>query len=160
MSVARRYAKPALLCLLVVVLGWLVFLRASAPQVQPLAWTSCTLGGPVLMMDVARLAPEDTQPVRMHEDVHAEQCATLGWTRMRLRNLSAEGRLSLEAPAYCAGARARLRRGDDYAITRERLFDDANGTFAGTVDSARVNAALRNACPEITAPVAKARTLQ
>ena len=160
MSAAGRYAKLTLLCLLVVVLGWLVFLRASAPQVQPLAWTNCTLNGPVRMMDVTMLAPEDTQPVRMHEDVHAEQCATLGWTRMRLRNLTAGGKLSLEAPAYCAGARARLRRGDDYALTRERLFDDANGMFSGTLDSSRVNAALRNACPEITAPVAKARTLQ
>ena len=111
-------------------------------------------------MDVRTLAPEDTQPVRMHEDVHAEQCASLGWTRMRLRNLTAGGRLSLETPAYCAGARARLRRGDDYAITRERLFDDANGMFAGTIDSSRVNEALRNACPEIAAPIAKARTLQ
>ncbi len=160
MSAARRYAKLALLCLLVVVLGWLVFLRASAPQIQPLAWTDCTLNGPVRMMDVPMLAPEDTQPVRMHEDVHAEQCATLGWTRMRLRNLTAAGKLSLEAPAYCAGARARLRRGDDSAITRERLFDDANGMFSGTLDSSRVNAALRDACPEITASVAKARTLQ
>ena len=160
MSAARRYEKPALLCLLVVVLACLVVLRASAPQAQPLAWTRCTLGGPVLVMDIARIAPEDTQPVRMHEAVHATQCATLGWTGMRLRNLSAGGRLSLEAPAYCAGARARLRRGDDYAITRERLFDDANGMFAGALDSSRVNAALRSECPEITAPVAKARTLQ
>ena len=160
MSGRRRLAKLGLLCLLVAAFGWIVFLRASSPQVQPLAWTSCTLDGPVRMMDVHRIAAEDTQPVRMHEDVHASQCATLGWTRMRLSNLTAGGRLSLEAPAYCAGARARLRRGDDYAITRERLFDDANGTFAGSIDSSRVNAALRAACPEITAPVAKARTLQ
>lgn len=160
MSATSRYAKVALLCLLVLALGWLLFLRASAPQAQPLAWTSCTLDGPVRMIDVRRLASEDTLPVRMHEDVHAEQCTALGFTRMRLRNLTAGGRLSLEAPAYCAGARARLRRGDDYAITRERLFDDANGMFAGAIDSSRVNAALRNTCPEITAPVAKARTLQ
>src|SRR5687768_10301731 len=115
LSAARRYAKVALLCLLVAALTWLIFLRLSTPQVQPLAWTSCTLGGPVRMMDLRMLAAEDTQPVRMHEDVHARQCDTLGWARMRLRNLTAGGRLSLEAPAYCEGARARLRRGDDYA---------------------------------------------
>ena len=156
---AGRYARLALLCLLVVVLGCLAFLRASAPQGEALAYTSCTLDGPVLVMDPARIPALDTLPVRLHEDIHAGQCRTLGWTTMLLRNLTAGGRLSLEAPAYCAGARARLRRGDDYAITRERLFDDAKGMFAGTLDSAKVNRALRDACPEITT-LPKARTLQ
>lgn len=98
------------------------------------------------------MPPEDTLPVRLHEEVHVRQCAELGWTTVRWRNLSAGGRLSLEAPAYCAGARARLQRGDDHGITRERLFDDANAMFAGALDSARVNAALRTTCPEVTAP--------
>ena len=151
MSVRAKVARLVLLCLLAVALGWLVVLRATAPRGEPLAYTTCTLDGPKLVMDVGMLAPEDTLPVRMHEDVHAGQCAALGWTRMRLRNLTAGGRLSLEAPAYCAGARARLRRGDNHKATRERMFDDANAMFAGRLDSATVNGALRAACPELTA---------
>lgn len=118
-----------------------------------LAHTTCTLSGPRLVMEVARIPPEDTLPVRLHEEVHVRQCSELGWAAMRWRNVTAGGRLSLEAPGYCAGARARLRRGDNYKITRERMFDDANATFAGSLDSARVNAALRAACPEVTASV-------
>ena len=151
MSGAARHTRLALLCLLLVVLGWVVGLRASTPRGQALAYTTCTLNGPVRMIDVRMLAPDDTLPVRVHEDAHAEQCGTLGWANMHLRNLTAGGRLSLEAPAYCAGARARLRRGDNDKATRERMFDDANAMFAGSLDSATVNGALRAACPELTA---------
>ncbi len=155
MTVAARFWQPALLCLLLLALAWLSFLRASAPLGAPLAYTTCTLDGPVQVMDASAIAPEDTQPVRMHEDVHAAQCAQLGWLSMRVRNLTPSGRLTLEAPAYCAGARARLRRGDDHAGTRERLFDDANAMFAGHLDSARVNEALRFNCPDATANVSR-----
>jgi hypothetical protein len=155
MSLAARFWRPALLCLLVVALAGVSFLRASAPLGQPLAYTSCTLDGPVQVIDVRGIAPEDTQPVRMHEDVHATQCAELGWLTMRIRNLTPRGRLTLEAPGYCAGARARLRRGDDHAITRERMLDDANAMFGGNLDSAQVNAALRFTCPDVAAEVSR-----
>lgn len=105
-----------------------------------------------MVIDVARIPPEDTMPVREHEEIHADQCEDLGFAKMRVKNLTARGRLSLEAPAYCAGARSRLRRGDDYTATRERLFDDANAMFAGSLDTSRVNAALRQACPELARP--------
>lgn len=153
MKAAARLWRPALLCLLLVALAWLSFLRASAPLGQPLAYTICTLDGPVQVIDVGAIAPEDTQPVRLHEQIHAAQCAELGWLTVRMRNLTPGGRLTLEAPGYCAGAQARLRRGDDFAITRERLFDDANSMFASSLDSAEVNAALRTACPELAASV-------
>jgi hypothetical protein len=147
----RRHRSLALLLLLGVVLAWLLIFARRGPRGQPLAYTTCTARGAVVVMDVTRIASEDTLPVRAHEQVHVTQCRELGWLKMRARNLTARGRLSLEAPGYCAGARARVRRGDSYAVTRERLFDDANAMFAGTLDSARVNAALRAACPELTA---------
>lgn len=126
-------------------------LASSSPsRREVLAYTSCTLSGPELVMNAALIAPEDTQPVRMHEEEHVRQCSELGWATMRWRNLTAGGRLTLEAPGYCAGARARLRRGDSYRVTRDRLFDDANAMFAGSLDSSRVNAALRATCPEVT----------
>jgi hypothetical protein len=105
-------------------------------------------------MVVSRIAPEDTAPVRAHEDVHADQCDD-GWLRYHIKNLTVGGKLSLEAPGYCEGARVRLRRGDNFAVTRERMFDDANASFAGMADSASVNAALRASCPEIARNVHK-----
>lgn len=143
--------RVAVLALLLLALAVVLASRSPAQRGQALAYTNCTMRGPVLVMDVAAIPAEDTLPVRAHEEVHVRQCTDLGWLRMRWRNLSAGGRLSLEAPGYCAGARARLRRGDTGAVTRERLFDDANAMFAGSLDSARVNAALRAACPDVTA---------
>lgn len=142
-----------LLALLVIAFLLVLLLRTGAPRGQALAHTICTIRGPALVMDASRIPPDDTLPVRVHEEVHVQQCNDLGWARMRWRNLTAGGRLRLEAPGYCAGAQARVRRGDDPGITRERLFDDANAMFAGTLDSGRVNAALRAACPELTASV-------
>ena len=130
-------------------LAILVLARRTTPRGSPLAFTECSWDGPVVVMVVSRIAPEDTAPVRAHEQTHADQCDDLGFVLYRLRNLSVEGRLSLEAPGYCAGARERLRRGDDTAVTRERMFDDAAAMFAGQADSARVGAALRAACPEL-----------
>ena len=152
MTRREQVVRLALLVLLVS-LGLVLLLRVPKPRGEPLAFTACSLRGPVLVMDVARIPPEDTLPVRVHEEVHVQQCNDLGWATMRWRNLTAGGRLALEAPGYCAGAQARLRRGDDPGITRERLFDDANAMFAVTLDSGRVNAALRAACPELTASV-------
>src|SRR5690242_8131596 len=118
--------RIGLLALLVIILFAALVLRGGAPRGEALAYTTCGPGGAELTMDVPRIAPEDLAPVRMHEEVHKQQCADLGWIRMRWRNLTAGGRLSLEAPGYCAGARVRLKRGDNYVVTRERMFDDAN----------------------------------
>ena len=101
----------------------------AAPQATALAYTECSVGGPARVVMLPGIAIEDTFPVRMHEDVHAEQCRTLGPWRYRWRNLTGRGRLTLEAPAYCAGARARLRQGQDSARVRERLVDDATASF-------------------------------
>lgn len=122
---------------------------ATRPDGTPLAFTECSWNGPVITIDTAHVAPHDLAPVRAHEEVHARQCAELGWLRYGFRNLTASGRLSLEAPGYCAGARERLRRGDDSAITRERLLDDVSAMFAGQADSASVAAALGAACPDL-----------
>jgi hypothetical protein len=117
---------------------------------QALAFTECSWAdGPLVVMVVSRIAPEDTAPVRAHEGVHADQCDDLGFLRYRLKNLTVTGRLRMEAPGYCAGARVRLRRGDDSSATRERMFDDMGAMFLGQADSSRVNQALRDACPEL-----------
>ena len=126
-------------------------LFVAPPPMNPLAYTSCGFSGEPQVVLLPEVATEDTFPVRMHENVHAEQCRTMGPWRYRWRNFSARGRLGLEAPAYCAGARARLQQGQKLARVRERLIDDATASFAGLVDAAQVQAALRGACPEIFA---------
>lgn len=147
----ERVIRLAVLLGIASVLAVVLVVRwTTPPRGNALAFTECSwTDGPVVVMIGSRIAPEDTAPVRAHEEIHADQCDDLGWLRYHLRNLSVGGRLSLEAPGYCAGARERLRRGDDTAATRERMFDDAMAMFAGQADSARVGAALRGTCPEL-----------
>jgi hypothetical protein len=152
----RNLIGSAVLSILMIVLVAVIVDRFRWPpepqrtsQGRGLASTWCTRNGPIFYTFNTRVPEEDRMPVRAHEEVHADQCRQLGWLRIRMKNLTTSGRLSLEAPGYCAGAQARLRRGDNFAITRERMFDDANAMFAGDADSARVNAALRASCPEI-----------
>jgi hypothetical protein len=116
---------------------------------ETLAYTECPFRGDARITVTTGIAPEDTFPVRMHEQVHASQCRELGPVRYRLKNLTSTGRLSLEAPAYCAGARARLAQGIDTGALRERLDDDATAAFQGGPDADAVRAALRMSCSDI-----------
>ena len=133
----------------VVVMGINRFVFSPSGQANPLAYTECPFRGPARVRVLAGVAPEDTFPVRMHEEKHASQCETLGPWRYRVRNLTGHGRLTLEAPGYCAGAAARLSRGDDTARVQERLHDDAIAAFSGSLDSSKVLAALRSHCPTV-----------
>jgi len=116
---------------------------------EALAYTECPFQGDARVTVTPSVAPTDTFPVRMHEEVHANQCRTLGPLRYRLKNLTARGKLSLEAPAYCAGARARMQQRMDPTVVRERLYDDATAAFKGSAEPAVVRAALRLYCSEI-----------
>ena len=133
-----------LAALLLAVLAW----RLLAPPAHgdALAWTECPVGaGPrVTLSD--RIEPRDTFPVRVHEQVHVGQCRDLGPWRYRIRNVTSRGRLSLEAPGYCAGAAARLAQGEDTALVRERLVDDAEAAFPRLARSGEVRQALRLSC--------------
>ena len=150
MTRTRLIRLAALLGIAAVLAILLLVRRPPPPRGNALAFTECSWAdGPIVVMITSRIAPEDTAPVRAHEETHADQCDDLGWFRYHLKNLTVGGRLSLEAPGYCAGARERVRRGDDTAVTRERMFDDAAAMFAGEADSARVSAALRASCPEL-----------
>jgi hypothetical protein len=122
-----------------------VRVAGSTSSGKPLAWTECPLRGEPRVTLTADVAPADTFPVRMHEEAHAAQCRALGPLRYHARNLTAGGRLSLEAPGYCAGAMARLAQGEDTARVRERLFDDAQGAFPGLARG-RISEALRLSC--------------
>lgn len=119
------------------------------PQWEALAYTECPWRGDPRVTVTPAVAAEDTLPVRMHEEAHAQQCRQLGPLKYRLQNLTTRGKLALEAPAYCAGARARLAQRMDSAVVRERLMDDAIASFKGAADPATVREAIRVSCPEM-----------
>jgi len=145
----RLRALVALALTLLVVLAYRVFLAPADAHGEALAYTTCPFRGDALVIVTPRVAPEDTFPVRVHEEIHASQCRQFGPWRYRFTNLSSRGKLSLEAPAYCAGARARLKQGMPVARVRERLLDDAEAAFRGAQDSLRVREALRVWCRDI-----------
>lgn len=148
---ARLPVNPFILVALLVAIGWSVPKMLARPRLpaDALAYTECPWFGTPRVTVSPTVSPEDAVPVRDHENVHAGQCRDLGPVRYRLRNLRASGRLSLEAPAYCAGARARLMQGTEPARVRERVVDDATAAFHDDLDSKTVMAALRHSCPEV-----------
>lgn len=132
---------------MIAVWGGIATYRRATRATQILATTTCPLRGEPRVVIAADVAPEDSMPVRVHEEVHAAQCKELGAIRYWVRNLSAAGKLQLEAPAYCAAAVARMRAGMDSARVVSRLLDDVVEAMRDVADSASVIAALRSACP-------------
>jgi hypothetical protein len=147
----RGYRTRILLAIafLVAVMGVNRLIFASPRTSNALAYTECPFRGSARVHVLAGVASEDTFPVRRHEEMHVRQCESLGPWAYRWRNLTARGRLTLEAPGYCAGAEARLQQGMDTTRVRERLHDDAVATFSGSLDSSLVLAALRAICPTV-----------
>ena len=147
----RRRVRALLVVALAVAVGWYIpkmtFLADT--RAEALAYTECPWRSPARVTLTSRVAPGDSLPVLAHERVHASQCDALGPFRYRLRNLTARGRMSLEAPAYCAGARERLRLGWRVRRVRERLIDDATAAFHGKLEPREIVAALSAACPDI-----------
>lgn len=134
-----------------VAVGWFLprLMIESEIRADALAWTECPWRSPARVTLTKLVSPEDSLPVMAHEREHAAQCDTLGPLRYRMRNVTARGRMSLEAPAYCAGARQRIRMGHSRARVRERLLDDVTSAFHGRLDAADVVAALIAACPDV-----------
>ena len=148
---ARRRVRLLFLVAVAVAVGWYiprVFFLADT-RAEALAYTECPWRSPARVTITSRVMPEDSLPVLAHEQVHAAQCDSLGPLRYRWTNLTSRGRMSLEAPAYCAGARERLRLGLRHDRVRERLLDDATSAFHGKLAPSTIQAALAAACPEI-----------
>lgn len=148
---ARPRVNPLLLVALAIAAGWYVprMLLLHETRAEALAYTDCPWRSPARVTLTSRVIGDDSLAVLAHETVHARQCAELGPLRYRLRNLTAKGRLSLEAPAYCASARERVRLGYSAGRVRERLVDDAVAAFHGSLDEATVIAAIRSRCADL-----------
>jgi hypothetical protein len=146
-----RSTRVGLLVVVALGFGGVLLYRLLHPghRGSVLAYTECPFRGDSRVTVAPGVAPEDTFPVRMHEEVHAAQCRELGPLRYRLRNLSTSGRMALEIPGYCAGARARLKQGMTLARVRERVLDDARAALGSARDSASIAAGLLASCPDV-----------
>ena len=132
-------------------LATLLLITQRRAPATVLAYTTCPFrGAPHVVMN-SGIDAADTMPVRVHEEVHAQQCRELGPFRYRWQNLSSSGKLALELPAYCAAAAARVRRGDSRKLVLERLKDDVDAAFLGTVDSLVIRERLAAACRTVAA---------
>jgi hypothetical protein len=143
--------RPVFLISLLVVAAWggrVWWLRAHRAA-RTVAYTTCPFRGPARVVIRTDIQPWDTLAVRVHEEVHAAQCRDLGPVRYRLRSLTANGKLSLEAPAYCAAARARLAVEHDREYASDRLHTDMIEGLSDVADSGAVKEALARECPEI-----------
>ena len=147
----RRRVALLFLVALAVGVGWYIprMSLLADTRAEALAYTECPWRAPARITLSSRVMADDSLPVLAHERVHAGQCDRLGPLRYRLRNLTARGRLSLEAPAYCAAARVRLGMGLSLARVRERLVDDAVAAFHGSLPPHEVLATLTAVCPDV-----------
>lgn len=91
----------------------------------------------------------DTLVTRVHEEKHAEQCRQMGPVKYRLHSFTSAGKLSVEAPAFCAAAVARLTVDPDSQYVNDRLHTDMIEGLADIADSSAIKTALMKECPAI-----------
>jgi hypothetical protein len=125
--------------------------RSSRPGGRWVGRTDCAWFGEPVMTIRPGLARVESIATVAHEAVHVDECRTLGPVRYRWNTLSASSNLRLEAPAYCAAGRVRLRHGWSPALVRQTILYDMLAAMADGVDSVTIAAALHDACPEVVA---------
>jgi hypothetical protein len=141
----------ALLAITVVYGSVATWKRSHRPGGRWVGRTDCAwLGEPVMTIRPG-LARSESIATVAHEAVHVEECRALGPVRYRWNTLFASSNLRLEAPAYCAAGRVRLRLGWSPALVRETIVDDMLAAMADGVDSVTIAAALRETCPDVVA---------
>lgn len=89
----------------------------------------------------------DSLAVVAHELVHVAECEQLGPVRYRWRTMFAASNLALETPAYCAGARERVRLNGDTAFVRMTTALDMIAAMGDVIDSATIVRSIAAECP-------------
>jgi hypothetical protein len=149
--------RPATVRLVVLVIllcavgayGFVTARERSSRQSRWVGLTECGWTGSAVVSIRAGLRRNDSLAAVAHERVHASQCDSLGPLRYRLNNLFIADKLALELPAYCAGARERLRLSGDTTFVRMTTILDLLAAAGPDADSAAVAAALTLACAEV-----------
>ena len=116
---------------------------------RDVAWTTCPFFGPPVVKMVNDIPWYDTLVTRVHEEKHAEQCRQMGPVQYRLHSFTSAGKLSVETPAFCAAAAARLTVDPDSQYVNDRLHTDMIEGLIDVADSTAIKSALRKECPTI-----------
>jgi hypothetical protein len=151
--------RPIYVIALVAIGAWgarSAWVRAQRPA-RDVAWTTCPFVGEPVVRMVDDIPWYDTLVTRVHEEKHAEQCRQLGPVRYRLRSLTAAGKLSVETPAFCTAAAARLTVDPDSEYVSDRLHTDMIEGLSDIADSNTIKAALLKECPAIASQPRRTR---
>jgi len=123
--------------------------RAHRPGGRWVGRTDCSWFGEPRITIRPGLARVESIATVAHERVHVGECRRLGPWRYRLSTLGAQSNLYLEAPAYCASARVRLKSGWLLPTAKSTAIGDMLAAMSDQLDSATIHRALTASCPEL-----------
>jgi len=137
-----RRARYPLLAIACVSIGILVGVLVFPEFYEDRGAMLCLPSGVPIIFVAPSGHPSQRAVTRTHEEVHAEQCRSLGsWNYYRTMSGSPEGRLSLEAPARCVSARERWERREAIAVEEGlRMANSGGRPVESTVEAFRRNA--------------------
>jgi len=152
--VNRRRPNPLLLAALAITLvygGFAGWKRANRPAGRWVGITDCNWFGDPTITIRPGLKKVDSIATFAHESVHAAECRSLGPLRYRLATLRPKSNLALEAPAYCEGARSRVKQNGDTMFVRITMPIDMMAAMGDELDSATIHRTIAESCPELAA---------
>jgi hypothetical protein len=123
--------------------------RAHRPAGRVVGRPHCSWIGDPRIELTPGLARTESLATLAHEQVHAAECDSLGPVGYRWNTLFASSNLALEAPAYCAAARVRLKSGWSVNTARFTLLTDILAGMSDQLDSTAIHRAMTDACPEL-----------
>jgi hypothetical protein len=127
----------------------MIWQRANRPGGRWVGRTDCSWFGEPRITIRPGLARVESIATVAHEQVHVAACERLGPVRYRLSTLGVQSNLYLEAPAYCAAARVRLRNGWSPNTVRSTVMTDMLAAMGDHLDSATLHSAFVQACPDL-----------
>ena len=129
--------------------GFALWQRANRPGGRWVGRTDCSWFGEPRVTIRPGLARVESIATVAHEQVHVAACRRLGPYRYRMSTLGAQSNLYLEAPAYCAAARVRLRNGWTINTVRMTVMTDMLAAMGDQLDSTTLHRAVAEVCPEL-----------
>jgi hypothetical protein len=136
----------AIIAIFGIVSGWR---RAHRAPGRVVGRTHCSWIGKPRVELTPGLAQTESIATMAHEQVHVAECDSLGPMRYRWNTVFAASNLSLEAPAYCAAARIRLKSGWSMNTVRSTVLGDMLAAMGDQLDSVTIHRAMMHACPEL-----------
>ena len=123
--------------------------RAHRPGGRVVGRTHCSWVGKPRIVLTPGLARTESIATVAHEQVHAAECDSLGPVRYRWNTMFAASNLALEAPAYCAAARVRLKSGWSINTVKTTVLGDMRAAMGDQLDSTSIHREMVRSCPEL-----------